>query len=137
VSDGTSYPTGIAVSPDGKTAYAVLDNNDTLTKIDLTAATPVGGCGDPRRQRPAQRRDLADGTTAYVSNEGGRIATEERTSRILQRHPGRRRSDWRHGHRHRFRGQPGLVDGHRQHLDRSAPDRHGVLGQVPVGRQYL
>jgi hypothetical protein len=39
-SDGvlTSYPTGIAVSKDAKTAYVVLDNNDTLTKIDLTAS---------------------------------------------------------------------------------------------------
>ena len=36
----TSYPMGIAVSPDAKTAYVVLDNNDTLAKIDLTAATP-------------------------------------------------------------------------------------------------
>ncbi|MGO9440272.1 MAG: hypothetical protein ACLPXM_06995, partial [Terriglobales bacterium] len=35
----TSYPMGIAISPDGKTAYAVLDNNNMLTKIDLTAAT--------------------------------------------------------------------------------------------------
>jgi len=34
---------GIAISPDAKTAYAVLDNNDTLTKIDLTAAKPVEG----------------------------------------------------------------------------------------------
>ena len=40
----TSYPIGIAISPDGKTAYVVLDNNDTLTKIDLTAATPMRGC---------------------------------------------------------------------------------------------
>src|SRR5271157_1171479 len=45
VSDGayTSYPTGVAISPDGKTAYVVLDNNDTLTKIDLTATTPTEG----------------------------------------------------------------------------------------------
>src|SRR5208283_6204018 len=25
----TSYPMGISISPDGKTAYVVLDNNDT------------------------------------------------------------------------------------------------------------
>ena len=37
---GTSYPIGIAISPDAKTAYAVLDVNNTLAKIDLTAATP-------------------------------------------------------------------------------------------------
>ena len=45
----TSYPMGIAISPDAKTAYVVLDNNDTLAKIDLTATTPVAGRGDPRR----------------------------------------------------------------------------------------
>ena len=39
----SSYPLGLAVSPDGKTAYAVLDVNNTLTKIDLTAATPTQG----------------------------------------------------------------------------------------------
>ena len=62
----------------------------------------------------------------------------ERLPGILQRHPGRRRiSDRLHGHRHRFRGRPVHVYGHRQHQDRSAPDRHGVLGQVPAGRQYL
>ena len=55
----TSYPTGIAVSSDAKTAYVVLDNNDTLTKIDLTTVNTGRGRGDPRRQRPAQRRDLA------------------------------------------------------------------------------
>ena len=37
----TSYPLGIAISADNKTAYAVLDNNDTLTKIDLTQNPPV------------------------------------------------------------------------------------------------
>jgi hypothetical protein len=55
----TSYPTGIAVSSDAKTAYVVLDNNDTLAKIDLTASHTGRGRGSPRRQRPAQRRDLS------------------------------------------------------------------------------
>ena len=31
-----SYPTGIAITPDAKTAYVVLDINNTLAKIDLT-----------------------------------------------------------------------------------------------------
>src|SRR5260221_21173 len=35
---GTSYPGGIAVTQDGKSAYALLNQNDTITKIDLTAA---------------------------------------------------------------------------------------------------
>jgi YVTN family beta-propeller protein len=76
VSDGayTSYPTGVAISPDGKTAYVVLDNNDTLTKIDLTAATPKQGAEIRVGNVPHSVVISADGTTAYVSNEAGRIA---------------------------------------------------------------
>jgi YVTN family beta-propeller protein len=79
VSDGThtSYPTGIAISPDGKTAYVVLDNNDTLTKIDLTAASPTEGAEIRVGNVPHSVVISPDGTTAYVSNEAGRIATEQ------------------------------------------------------------
>ena len=79
VSDGTytSYPLGIAVSSDGKTAYAVLDNNNTLTKIDLTAATPTQGAEIRVGNVPHSVVISPDGTTAYVSNEAGRIATVE------------------------------------------------------------
>ncbi|HTV83318.1 MAG TPA: alkaline phosphatase family protein [Acidobacteriaceae bacterium] len=73
----TSYPTGIAISPDGKTAYAVLDNNDTLTRIDLTAATPVEGAQIRVGNVPHSVIISPDGRTAYVSNEAGRIATEK------------------------------------------------------------
>src|SRR5271167_4234888 len=78
VSDGayTSYPTGIAISSDAKTAYVVLDNNDTLTKIDLTAATPVEGPEIRVGNVPHSVVISPDGKTAYVSNEAGRIATE-------------------------------------------------------------
>ncbi|HTW45944.1 MAG TPA: alkaline phosphatase family protein [Acidobacteriaceae bacterium] len=71
----TSYPEGIAVSKNGKTAYAVLDNNDTLTKIDLTAATPVEGTEVRVGNVPQSVILSPDGKTAYVSNEAGRIAT--------------------------------------------------------------
>ncbi len=71
----TSYPLGIAVSPDAKTAYAVLDNNDTLTKIDLTASTPVEGAEIRVGNVPHSVVISPDGTTAYVSNEAGPIAT--------------------------------------------------------------
>ena len=79
VSDGThtSYPTGIAISNDGKTAYVVLDNNDTLTKIDLTQATPVEGTEIRVGNVPHSVIISPDGKTAYVSNEAGRIATEK------------------------------------------------------------
>jgi YVTN family beta-propeller protein len=78
VSDGTytSYPTGIAISPDAKTAYVVLDNNDTLTKIDLTAASPTEGPEIRVGNVPHSVVISPDGTTAYVSNEAGRIASE-------------------------------------------------------------
>src|SRR6201996_4703149 len=72
----TSYPLGIATSPDGKTAYAVLDNNDTLTKIDLTASTPVQGAEIRVGNVPHSVVLSPDGKTAYVSNEAGRIAKE-------------------------------------------------------------
>jgi YVTN family beta-propeller protein len=71
----TSYPTGIAVSPDSKTAYVVLNNNDTLTKIDLTATTPVEGPEVRVGNVPHSVVISPDGKTAYVSNEAGRIAT--------------------------------------------------------------
>ena len=70
----TSYPLGIAISPDSKTAYAVLDNNDTLTEIDLTKQTPVQGKEVRVGNVPNSVIISADGKTAYVSNEAGRIA---------------------------------------------------------------
>jgi YVTN family beta-propeller protein len=77
VSDGTStsYPTGIAVTSDAKTAYVVLNNNDTLTKIDLTQSTPVQGAEVRVGQVPHSVVISPDGKTAYVSNEAGRIPT--------------------------------------------------------------
>jgi YVTN family beta-propeller protein len=77
VSDGapTAYPTGVAITADGKTAYVVLDNNDTLTKIDLTQASPKEGPELRVGNVPHSVVISPDGTTAYVSNEGGRIAT--------------------------------------------------------------
>ncbi|HEX4166360.1 MAG TPA: bifunctional YncE family protein/alkaline phosphatase family protein [Bryobacteraceae bacterium] len=72
----TSYPGGIALSKDGKSAYALLNQNDTLAKIDLTANPPQQG--EQIRVGNAPHSIVIDskGTTAYISNEGGRIATE-------------------------------------------------------------
>ena len=72
----TSYPGGIAISKDGKSAYALLDQNDTLTKIDLTKSTPVEGKQLRVGNVPHSIVIDSDGDTAYVSNEGGRAATE-------------------------------------------------------------
>jgi YVTN family beta-propeller protein len=77
VSGNTSYPMGIAISSDGKTAYAVLDTNNTLTKIDLTATPPAQGAEIRVGNVPHSVVISADGKTAYVSNEAGRIATVE------------------------------------------------------------
>lgn len=71
----TSYPLGLAISPDGKTAYSVLDNNDTLTKIDLTAKTPAEGAQIRVGNVPDKIVISPNGETAYISNKAGRIAT--------------------------------------------------------------
>ena len=72
-STGTSYPGGVALSKDGKSAYALLNQNDTLTKIDLTAKKQV----QEIRVGNAPHSIVigSNGMTAYVSNEGGRAAT--------------------------------------------------------------
>jgi DNA-binding beta-propeller fold protein YncE len=72
----TSYPGGIAVSMDGKSAYALLNQNDTLSKIDLTATPPTQGVQIRVGNAPHSIVLGSNGNTAYVSNEGGRAATE-------------------------------------------------------------
>jgi YVTN family beta-propeller protein len=70
----TSYPGGLALSKDGKSAYALLNQNNTLTKIDLTA-TPPKQCQQIRvGNAPHSIVIDSNGTTAYVSNEGDRPA---------------------------------------------------------------
>jgi YVTN family beta-propeller protein len=74
-SPSTSYPGGVALSRDGKSAYALLNQNNTLTKIDLTA--PKLKQGEQIRVGNAPHSIVLsnDGNTAYISNEGGRAAT--------------------------------------------------------------
>jgi DNA-binding beta-propeller fold protein YncE len=92
------------LSSDGKSAYALLNQNDTLTQIDLTATPPTQGTQIRVGNAPHSIVIASNGTTAYVSNEGGRAATE-RTSRstppALKSSPTRR---WRRDHRYRFGG---------------------------------
>jgi YVTN family beta-propeller protein len=74
-SPSTSYPGGVAVSKDGASAYALLNQNDTLTKIDLTQ-TPPKQVEEIRVGNAPHSIVIANnGTTAYISNEGGRAAT--------------------------------------------------------------
>ncbi len=72
----TSYPGGVAVSQDGTSAYALLNQNDTLTKIDLTAKQPAQGAQIRVGNAPHSIVIGDDGKTAYVSNEGGRVAKQ-------------------------------------------------------------
>jgi YVTN family beta-propeller protein len=75
-SASTSYPGGVAVSGDGTSAYALLNQNDTLAKIDLTKKTPKLTKQIRVGNAPHSIVIDSNGTTAYVSNEGGRAATE-------------------------------------------------------------
>ena len=72
----TSYPGGVALLRDGKSAYALLNQNDTLTRIDLTAKPPVTSEQIRVGNAPHSILISSNGTTAYISNEGGRAATE-------------------------------------------------------------
>ena len=69
---GSYLPSGMALSPDGSKLYVALNGANTLGVIDtatntLTQQIPVGNA-------PRQVVISEDGTTAYVSNEGGRSA---------------------------------------------------------------
>ncbi|MDP9012016.1 MAG: hypothetical protein M3O41_05035 [Pseudomonadota bacterium] len=75
-SPSTSYPGGVAFSKDGKSAYALLNQNNTLAKIDLTASSPTETKQIRVGNAPHSIVINSAGTTAYVSNEGGRAATE-------------------------------------------------------------
>jgi YVTN family beta-propeller protein len=68
----TSYPGGTAFAKDGKSAYALLNQNNTLVKIDLTQSPP--SLSAPLRVGNAPSSVLVNGHYAYVSNEGGRAA---------------------------------------------------------------
>ncbi|HYB83028.1 MAG TPA: bifunctional YncE family protein/alkaline phosphatase family protein, partial [Mycobacterium sp.] len=74
-SPSTSYPGGLAVSSDGKSAYALLNQNDTIAQIDLTTGTE--GTQIRVGNAPHSIVIAGNGATAYISNEGGRAATEK------------------------------------------------------------
>ncbi len=69
----TSYPGGVAFAKNGKSAYALLSQNDTLVTFDLTQSTPTQT--GTIRVGNAPHSIVVNGNIAYVSNEGGRIAT--------------------------------------------------------------
>ena len=73
---GTSYPGGVALSKDGSSAYALLNQNNTLAHIELTADPPKMTEQIRVGNAPHSILINKNGTTAYISNEGGRVATE-------------------------------------------------------------
>jgi YVTN family beta-propeller protein len=72
----TSYPGGVALSKDDKSAYALLNQNNTLAHIDLTSNPPRMTEQIRVGNAPHSIVIAKNGTTAYISNEGGRVATE-------------------------------------------------------------
>ncbi len=70
----TAYPGGVAFAKNGKTAYALLNQNNTLATFDLTQSPPA--VTSQIRVGNAPHSILVDGKTAYISNEGGRAAAE-------------------------------------------------------------
>ena len=75
---GTANPAGVAVSPDNKTAYVLLNQNNTLQAIDLSTVATAGSVvtkGSPVRVGNAPNSAVAYGKYVYVTNEGGREAT--------------------------------------------------------------
>ena len=66
----SSNLSGVAFSENGKSAYAILNANNTLTEIDLVGKTQ----GSQIRVGNAPHSILIDHHTAYISNEGGRVA---------------------------------------------------------------
>src|SRR5205823_4126084 len=59
-----------------KSAYALLNQNNTLAQINLNTVTPTQGKQIRVGNAPHSILINSAGTTAYISNEGGRAATE-------------------------------------------------------------
>ena len=79
-SPGTAYPGGVAFSQDGKSAYALLNQNNTLAKIDLFTMTQGPQIRVGNAPHSIVINTITNGgnivsETAYISNEGGRAAT--------------------------------------------------------------
>lgn len=75
---GTANPSGVTVSADSKTAYVLLNQNNTLQAIDLSTAATAGSVvtkGAPVRVGNAPNSAVTYGKYVYVTNEGGREAT--------------------------------------------------------------
>jgi DNA-binding beta-propeller fold protein YncE len=75
---GTANPSGVAVSADNKTAYVLLNQNNTMQAVDLTTVATNGSAttkGAPVPVGNAPNSVVTNGQYVYVTNEGGRVAT--------------------------------------------------------------
>jgi YVTN family beta-propeller protein len=68
-------PVGIAIAPDGHTAYVTNSNGDTVTPIDITASSFSLGTPIKVGSGPAAIAIAPTGTTAYVSNFNSNTVT--------------------------------------------------------------
>ena len=73
---GESVPGSLAVSRDRKSAYVVLNENNTAGQDRPDANPPVQTSQVGVGNAPHTVLISSDGLTAYVSNEGGRVPTE-------------------------------------------------------------
>jgi YVTN family beta-propeller protein len=68
-------PYGIAITPDGSTAYVSNTGSGTVTPIDLTLSPPKPGVPIPTGPRPQGVAVSPDGVTVYVANSGSNTVT--------------------------------------------------------------
>jgi YVTN family beta-propeller protein len=71
-----SRPSGLALSPDGKTLYVALFNNGTVAAVDLSTYNPTTGAATFNEalvgSSPERLLLSADGSKLYVANRGGK-----------------------------------------------------------------
>jgi YVTN family beta-propeller protein len=66
----TGYPGGLALAPDGHSLYVALNMNNSLAVVDLDRNAVTGEIAVGN----APYAVVVDGDTAYVTNQGGRVA---------------------------------------------------------------
>ena len=101
---GAYLPAGMVLSPDGNTLYVALNGEharrDQHPTDTLSKTIPVGNA-------PRQVVLAGNGTVAYVSNEGGRPASNGEFTQPFRRHADRLEPQDRRGdHGHRLSRQP-------------------------------
>jgi YVTN family beta-propeller protein len=82
VTGEASRPTGIAISPDGSTAYVTNYATSTITVLDIARAAAIGEIAVPRQ--PEELAISADGALLLVASDGGTASVVDvREARVL------------------------------------------------------